>query len=153
MCLNRMKHFYHCIYLMYSAMFIWCKGINLISSPIVLMCAVEFVFMNWYELWLHVSARISHYQVNSIFINSKNSEYNALEYPGVEPTTNIARGSKNNLSQTPKTSNSLGRISLSPIIWSSPCILGSTSETHYDILTVITRFNVILIQFDLVSWL
>ena len=31
--------------------------------------------------------------------------YDAFKYPGVEPKTNISRGSKNNLSQTPKTEN------------------------------------------------
>lgn len=117
------------------------------------MCVVSIVLMNWYVLRLHVSAKISHYQVNSIFINSKNNEYNAFKYTGVEPTINISRGSKNNLSQTPKAENSLGRISSSLIMWSSGSILGSTSETHFDVLAITTRFNVILIQFDLVSWL
>jgi hypothetical protein len=58
-----------------------------------IICFYELIWM-----WLHVSANISHYQIHSIFINSKNSEYNVFKYPGVEPTTKISRGSKNNLS-------------------------------------------------------
>jgi hypothetical protein len=81
---------------------------------------------------VHVLAKISYYQVNSVCLLIPSTvNITHLSVQSIEQTAKLSTGSKNNLSEKPKTENSPGRISVSSVVWSSSSLLGSTVETHY----------------------
>jgi len=62
----------------------------------------------------------------------------------IEPATSLNVASRNNLPQKPKTEYSPCRPSLSPVMCTSGSVLGSATKPHDDVLSVVTRFSVIL---------